>query len=58
MYSYSQKKDVFGTVITLPGRADLDQAVAGPCRLHLYAQVSSYLIRTLGCLRINRVESS
>jgi len=33
--------DVFGTGITLPDRADLKQAVTGPCRPQLYAVLVS-----------------
>jgi hypothetical protein len=32
---------VFGTGITLPGRADVSQAAAGPCRLQLCAVLGS-----------------
>jgi hypothetical protein len=33
----SKRVDVSGTGITLPGRADVSEAVAGPCRLQLFA---------------------
>jgi hypothetical protein len=33
--------DVYGTCIILPGRADVSQAAAGPCRLQLCAVLGS-----------------
>ena len=41
MYSYSQKSKRFGTSITLPGPADLNQAVIGLCWPQLYAVLGS-----------------
>ena len=42
MYSQPPNNvNVFETGITLPGRAELDHSVTGPCRPHLYAVFSS-----------------
>jgi hypothetical protein len=51
MHYYPNKVNVFGRGITLPGRAELNQALPEPCRRQLYAvfqaQILNYLIRTI-----------
>ena len=37
MYFYPNEVNDFGTVITLAGRAEPNQAVTGPCRPQLFA---------------------